>query len=192
MYTLWWSFGISAQLYMMYFGNNAERVIFRSYSPGNNICISRYATSRQCQNRCFTCILNLSPMHMTCVGNVDSAANGAKIVCEATLASKTVLAQTLKHGMLGVRWTSDHYSIVGHMSQRGALKHKWTFIDNEKAIQLFKSVYMHFSSCWVPTYHGSMISDMEWHERSHPLFSLILSIRYFRIATADCIDRFGV
>ena len=62
-------------------------------------------------------------MHMTCVGNVDSAANGVKIVCEATIASMAVLAQTLKHGMIGVRQTSDHYSIVGHMSQWGALKH---------------------------------------------------------------------
>ena len=62
-------------------------------------------------------------MHMTCGGNVDSAANGAKIVCEATIASMTVLAQTLKHGMLGVPWTSDHYSIVSHMSQQGALIH---------------------------------------------------------------------
>ena len=75
----------------------------------NNIYSSRYATSRQCRNRCFTCLWNLSPMHMTCVGNVDSAANGVKIVCEATIASMAVLAQTLKHGMLGVRWTSDHY-----------------------------------------------------------------------------------
>ena len=116
----------------------------------------------------------------------------SKIVCEVTLASKTVLAQTLKHGMLGVRWSRDHYSIVGHIFQRGALKHKWTFVDNENTIQLVKRVYMHFSSCRVPTHHGSMINDtMKWHERSHPLFSLILSIRYFRIATADCIDRFG-